>query len=627
MQRLPLALISLAATAAAQDFVFPLGFGGASGPPTTSYPVARAKDQNGNGTIEADEIYAFATVLPTTAASGVNFMTDGRMVWEDGDPVWYFTDSEDGQVLRCKDVNNNGVIEPTEATVFFHFGLTSTGSGLFAPDTLGVYRDTVANQTRVYVALDNSTPSALGYTRGIHRLVDQNGDGDAMDAGEESMFVAGTMNLTVPGLSGPVAITRDFWRMVRVLPGGKVIAFAQGANVNGTLIPNTTPPQYTYTVQPEMNCWYGFTDNNGTAVPEVWFNASTLNDLPMNPAFDDPRTSTVSLFPNWDIQSASVAGRRNHYARFCDVVPHGGPNGEPVYYLASSYRTIAEGDVNLNGQNIAGLVYRVVDLNQNQVIDPGEISLWFNNSNQTYAGVAPVAFQNHTQTPVPLLASSTWGFSTADDDTVNVLYENGGTNDGVFTIKDLNHNGVIEAGEAYMPYATPQNASGYVPPFNATLGPYFGHFLAQAPLAVPGPFPTGVDTVGGGCPSSLGKKPVMEAWNGGPHIGTTVFEIGCIRGVPNMPSFLMGDLSLAPSPLNLGAFGLGATCNSYLHLPTPVAVGFGDVDGTNRIGLSLPNNPAYINVNLCFQMALLDPNASTILTYVVTNAMIVTIQP
>ena len=50
-------------------------------------------------------------------------------------------------------------------------------------------------------------------------------DGDASDPGESSPFVAGSMALQVAGNTGPVTITRDFWRMLRVLPGGKLIAF------------------------------------------------------------------------------------------------------------------------------------------------------------------------------------------------------------------------------------------------------------------------------------------------------------------------------------------------------------------------------------------------------------------
>jgi len=628
MHRTSLALLALAAVATAQDFVFPLGFANAGGSPLANYPAARAKDQNGDGIIGADEVYAFATVLPTTAISGTNFMTDCRTVLENGEPAFYFTDSEDGQVVRGVDGNHNGVIDPAEATVFFRFGTNSSGAGLFAPDTLGVWRDTAANRTRVYVALDNSAPSILGFTKGIHRLIDLNSDGDAMDAGEQSLFVSGSMGLTVPGLIGPVTITRDFWRMVRVLPGGKVIAFAQGANVNGVLVPNSNPPAYTYTVQPEMNCWYGFTDNNGVAVPELWFNASTLNNLPINPAFDDPRVPSTSLFPNWDIQSASLPGRRNNFARFCDVVANGGPNGEPVYYLASSYRTNSEGHFNLNGQPISGLVYRVVDTNQNQVIDVGEINLYGNISGQTYAGVPPITYQNHVQNTVTNFTGSTWGFTTDSNGRVNILWENGGTQDGVVTLADSNSNGVIDQGEAIMHYATPSSGGGYPSPFAQALGPYYAHFAAVGDRLLPGPFRTGFVPVGDGCVSpTTGMKPVMEVWNGAPQIGNLALEVGIIRGLPLFPGFAVADFSFAPTPLNLSVYGFSPACFSYLQTPTTIGFLLADGNGVMRQPVPIPLDAGFVGVQIGFQFLLFEPNAGTPLTYIVSNALRMTIQP
>jgi hypothetical protein len=432
------------------------------------------------------------------------------------------------------------------------------------------------------------------------------------------------MGLTVPGNTGPVTISRDFWRMIRVLPGGKVIAFAQGANVNGVLISGSNPPAYNYTVQPEMNCWYGFTDNNGVATAEVWFNASTLNELPVHPDFDDPRVPSTSLFPNWDIQSASVAGRRNNYARFCDVVPNGGPNGEPVYYLASSYRTSTEGDINLNGQPVSGLVYRVVDTNQNQVIDAGEINLYCNLSNNTYAGMAPINFLNHALVVVQTLGGSTWGFSTSSSGDVNILWENGGTNDGVLSLVDTNANGVIDQGEAYMPYATP---SGYNPPFAQALGPYFGHFAALGQNLVPGPFGVGVEPIGEGCVSpTTGMSPVMDLWNGIPQIGNLQLQVGAIRCQPSLPAFAMGDFVMAPTPLNLGAYGLGASCYSYLATPTSVGFLLSGLDGTLRFNAPIPNDAGFVGLQLAFQFLMFEPAASTPVSYIVSNAMRLTIQ-
>lgn len=625
MQRISLAVVALAAAAAAQDLILPLGFGSSSGPPNNSYPVVRCKDQNRDGIVGQDEIYAFATTLPTNAASGISFMTDGRVVVEDGEPAFYFTDSEDGQVLRCVDRNHNGVIDANEAAVFFRFGLSSTSASLFAPDTLGVYRDAATNRTRVYVALDNGTPSSLGFTKGIHRLVDLNNDGDAADAGEQSLFVSGSMGLTVPGLTGPVAITRDFWRMVRVLPGGKVIAWASGANVNGVLVPNSNPPAYTYTYQPEMNCWYGFTDNNGIAVPEVWFNASILNNLPVHPDFDDPRGPTTSLFPNWDIQSVAVPGRRNNYARFCDVVPNGGPNGEPVYYLASSYRTSTEGDINLNGQPISGLVYRVVDTDFDQVIDPGEIHLYANISGQTYAGMAPINFLNHSLNVVTNFNDITYGFTTDSDGRVHILWHNGGVRKGVVTLADANNNGVVDQGEAYTSYATP---TGYLPPFSATQGPYLDDFCAIGEFLLPGPFGPGVEAIGEGCRApSTGLIPVMDVWNGYPQIGNLALEVGAIRGIPFMPAYAVADFSFAPTPLNLSVYGMAPSCFSYLATPTSIGFMLADQRGVLRQNVGLPNDPGFLGVQIGFQFLLFDPAATTILPYVVSNAIRFTLQP
>ena len=86
-----LAAAAACAAATAQDIILPLGFGSSGGPPATSYPVARAKDKNGDGFADASETVAFVTQMPSQAASGTHFMTDGRMVVENGEPAFYFT--------------------------------------------------------------------------------------------------------------------------------------------------------------------------------------------------------------------------------------------------------------------------------------------------------------------------------------------------------------------------------------------------------------------------------------------------------------------------------------------------------------------------------------------------------
>ena len=623
-----LPLLALASAIAAQDFVLPTGFANASGPPANNYPAARVKDANFDGIILPDEIHAFATVLPTQAPSGTNFMTDCQMVVENGEPVFYFTDSEDGQVVRCRDDNHNGVIDPSEAVVFFRFGLSSTGAGLFAPDAVGVYRDPATNVTRVYAALDSFNAT---FGRGIYRLVDLNGDGDAMDNGESGLFVAASLGLSVPGLSGPVSITRDFWSQVRVLPGGKVVAYASGAAVTGVLVPNSNPPVYDYStaIQPEMNCWYGFTDNNGVAAPEVFFNASTLNQLPMHPDFDDPRVPSTATFPNWDIQVLAQAAQRRCFARWMDVVPEGGPLGEPVYYFAASYNTLGLGDINLNGQPIGGLVYRAVDTNRNQVIDAGELSLYCNISGQTYAGVAPVTFVNaQANIPVAQLTDRTWGFSADLSGGVHFIYANGGTYEAVLSAIDANGNGVIDQGELNMPYWTPTGAGGYLPPFAQALGPYFDDFQALPNLLMPGPFPAGITPIGTGCVSpTTGREVVMDAFFGAPRVGNQNFEVASIRGVPGLPVFPVADFLVAPTPLNLGVFGLPASCNSYLVSPITLSTLFADAAGVARQPTPIPNAPGFIGVSFALQFVVFDPALTTAIPYLTTNALQLTIQP
>src|SRR5262249_14210163 len=211
MHRSALPLLLVTAAAAAQDHYVPLGFANASGPPTANFSVMRAKDRDNDGIVQNSELSAFLRTCFHTSG-GTCFMTDGQAVVENGEVAFYFTDSEQGRVLRGVDSNHNGELEAGEVTEFFYFGIRTvptTAVNLLAPDTLGVYRDPVSNQTRVYVGLDNTAPSTLGFTHGIWRLVDLNGNGDAKDPGEATLFAATSMGMQVPGTAGPITVNCD----------------------------------------------------------------------------------------------------------------------------------------------------------------------------------------------------------------------------------------------------------------------------------------------------------------------------------------------------------------------------------------------------------------------------------
>jgi hypothetical protein len=643
MHRFTLAVCALAAAAAAQEHILPLGFATNAGPPTDDVPVARLKDNDLDGSIQPGiEMASFLNWIPSAAnirvgyPSALNFMVDGRYVIENGEPAFYFTDTEEARVIRGVDQNHNGFLDQTEITVFFAFGLSTTTSGttnsngLLAPDTLAVHRDAANNRTIVYVALDNTNASTLGFTHGIYRLIDVNGDGDAMDTGIDyaAMFVDSTMGLTVPGRSGPVAITRDFWNKLRVAPGGKLLAFAQGAAVNG-------PP---YVVQPEMNAWYAFTDNNGTAVPAVWFNGSALNDLPMHPDFDDPRVPSIALFPNWDIQVLASTTRR-HFGGFLGIAPGAGPGGADVYVIGGSYNTTGSGDVNPAGQAIAGLYYRVVDANNNHSIDPGELSLFCNISGTTYNGVAPVTFTNPTNAVVvSALTGRQWGFDVAPDDgSFHFTYVFSATQAGIVSARDGNGNGVVETAEMSVPTVIQQTGSSPYP-FDQALGPFYNSIVTLPEALMPGPFATpaapangtvGVSTVGDGCVAPLrGLKVVMDTWNGNPQVGNLGFKVGAIRMLPMVPAFVVADFAFAAVPLPLAPLGLGPGCFSYLQAPTTIGFVLSDTKGRAILNTPIPNGPMLAGLTIGFQCAVYDPgNPTQPLPYFTTNALRVVIQP
>jgi hypothetical protein len=641
MHRFPAIVLLAAASAAAQDHIIPFGFsantGGNGG--TSSMPAARIKDNDLDGQISSvTELHSFLTTAfyAGTNAQGtvlpqICFMTDVRAVVVDGEYEFYFTDTEQGRIVRGvdknhnglldrgEDANGNGVLDPgedtnlngildTEVNEFVFFGERTNQLNLLAPDTLAVYRDNTTGRTRVYVALDNNSDPTFGFVRGIYRCVDNNGDGDAKDPGETTLFVSSTLGLTVPGTGGPVALNvSDNWTQLRCLPGGKLIAYAQGNPIN------TGNP-----IQPSMNAFYGFTDNNGTAVPEVWFNCSNLNSLPRHPDWVN------GTYPDWD---ASYGTGLRNFARWVAVAPRGYLGAIPAYYIASSYNVVTPpntssnpGDMNLGGQHVAGLIYRVVDLNQNQVIDPGELTLYCNMSGQTYAGVAPVGFTNHAATLITSLTDRTWGFDVSADGEVSFIYANG-VADGVVTMRDLNNNNVIDAGEAGMVWAQTTTTG----PLSAS--PFFTYFGALADGTLPGPFPTGITTSGSGClVPSTGMRALMDSWGGPPQVGNLSFKIGSINGVPFTIAVWALGTGLIP-PVQLGPFGFPAGCTLDIDNGTIQGFGFTDAKGRTIFAAPLPPNNALIGLTATVQAGVIDLSVPVPLQYFTTNALVITIQP
>jgi len=645
MTRFPSAILLLAATAVAQDHVFTMGFASAAGPGALTngnHPAARVKDNDLDGSITVPtELHTFLSTCYHTTG-GACFMTDVRAVVTNGEYEFFFTDSEQGRVVRGVDSNHNGLLDrvedtngngvldagedangngilDTEVSEFFYFGIRTTAGAvnLLAPDTLGVYRDNVSGQTRVYAAIDN--PSNLGFARGIYKLVDLNGDGDAKDPGENSVFVNSTIPLTTPGLGTPLP---NFWQQVRILPGGKVIGYASGLTYTAA------------TARTNENAWYGFTDNGGAsaATVELWFNCSQLNSLPQHPDFAN------GTFPVWDIDYVNgVTPTRRTFARWLAVSESGGTAGVvPAYYIASSYTwsTIQApptfGDINVNGQHVSGLIYRVNDLNNNQVIDAGELSLWANLSGATVGTLANATFQNaQSGVTISTLNDRTWSVDATKDGSFHFIYANGSGADAVVTMKDANFNDTIDTGEIAMTYYTSAPGGTFPPPFNPTLGPYFstGHASINDGT-MPGPFGQGLAVTGDGCVlPSTGFKSVMDAWGGAPQQGNPAFKVGAIRGIPGFPAIMTIDGALQPFPIPLSSVGFPNGCSLYGFNPQVFSFTFADGVGRAIIGAGIPANPGLIGQTAVFQGACLDVASPASIQWHTTNALLVTIQP
>ncbi len=599
------AAFSVVAAAGAQDHILTMGFADSGDPAVTgnSYPAVRLTDNNLDGFIDSTEIHIFLT---KTGATGTNtiFQTDCRKIIEDGEFSFYLCDSSEGVIWRATDANHNGVIEddPSEIGEYFRFGFSGSP---FAPDSLDLWVDPATGRTICYVAMEASGPNAPG--EGIHRLVDLNSDGDATDAGEQSLFVSTAMNLTVPDANGmPVAINADNFEYVRVLGGGKIAVWQGGSFVMQDPLTGQYPPTADGFV------WYAFTDNNGTAVPEVLFNPSELNNFARLPEF------TGGTFPDLDVVDPLTAEAWNS-VRFMEVVPRSGPIFEDAYYFFPSYRAGGIGDANGSGNRVSGLCFRWLDSNFNQTLDTTELSLFGNMSAQTYAGVAPVTVNNVANAstismmdnPIYSVGAIRNSFSFTFDIT---------NQEAILSMNDDNNNGVIEQGEARMDYFTP---TPYGSPFSPMFGPFIEEHLTLGAGEMPGPFFDGLAPYGDGCVApTLGLKPVMNAWGGSPALGNAQFAIGAMRAPAFAPVFMVTSFTQGSTPLD--PFGLPG-CTSLTVSPQTIGFVGADSDGRAMFALPIPNNPNLAGLQFNFQCVIND-FGGTQQPFYTSNALELTVQ-
>ncbi len=125
-----------------------------------------------------------------------------------------------------------------------------------------------------------------------------------------------------------------------------------------------------------------------------------------------------------------------------------------------------------------------------------------------------------------------------------------------------------------------------------------------------------VTAVGTGCVGSNSLSPVLST-NSWPFLGNQALGLHGNGLLPNQPMFVFASFGVSTTP-----FPVGAGCSVFLDLGSLVALstfGVASPAGNANIVLSLPNNAAYVGVNLAYQVMAIDPAATLGLT--LSNAL------
>jgi hypothetical protein len=477
----------------------------------------------------------------------INYVQDVKYREENGRHFLYIISTND-LILRLEDMNGDGdVIDPGEI-VEWADTRASAGVSNTSPDALD--HDSI---TGAFYVTDDNWSNGTQPGAGIHRYFDANGDGIASGPGEFSQFVNAIAGLSIPGLTGQVAIDLgDFEAIMVDNTNGLVVAFAQ------------------------QDCMlYAFQDLNGDNdamdAGEAWNFCNLVDDVV---GLELNADVASGVLPNAGCLSSSGTGM---YATLevLEFAPGEGPLGEDVYWIMSTASSAT-------CSGAGGQLYRGIDLNGDlDLNDAGEVVLFFDGPNST-SGM-PSAYSG---------AAHDGGFS---------IRSGGGE---LYFLKDTNNNNnAMDPADATYMSGDP-------------LGHFVGEMDnmpagAFAPPAVINPNWTIFGTSG---TSSTGSNPVISS-NGHPIIGQTL-EVYLEGGLANSNNILFMGFSDTvwnrPPTFNLpyDMTGVGAPGNTLF-----VAANYQFPSGSNGLGqailpLNIPNNPNFIGWDLYFQWYCVDPTVN-----------------
>jgi hypothetical protein len=346
-----LGFLSLPSLAAAQQTHEYFMWGGT--PATTEWEVRRTVDEDYNGDyFGVTEGWRFAY----DATTEIDYIQAMQYRNVSGVPS-LFAVATDDLILKFVDLDGDGTaLTPGEWTVFvdtrFSHGVSNT-----SPDDLAF-----DESTGVLYVTDDNWNSGSQPGSGLAAYVDFNGDGDATDAGEMTVFVNALGSQSVAGTAGQVAIDLGDFEAIMVDGAGTVISFAQQDLV-----------------------LYAFEDQNGDGDAmdpgEAWNfcnlvgdtagleqNADTLSGALKNPSC--PSSTGVGLYASLEI---------------LDVDLGAGPGGVDIYWIVSTASPNSCAGAN-------GLIYQGLDLNGDRDLnDAGEVTLFMDGPNNLTMDYPPAS--------------------------------------------------------------------------------------------------------------------------------------------------------------------------------------------------------------------------------------------
>ncbi|MBT3340062.1 MAG: hypothetical protein HN405_03895 [Planctomycetes bacterium] len=219
--------------------------------------------------------------------------------------------------------------------------------------------DLVFDSNKVLYVTDDNWSTVPQPGSGIHAYIDLNGNGNCNDAGESSSFVdAATGTITLNESAGPVTIDLGDFEAITIDSNDVLIAFAQ-----------------------QDRALYAFKDLNGDGdamdAGECWNFCNLVGD---KAGLDINVDVAAGTLYNPSCVSSSGTGL---YATLesLDVDLGAGPGGADIYWIVSNASPNSCAGAN-------GLIYRGLDLNADgDLNDAGEVTLFFdapNSSNMDY---------------------------------------------------------------------------------------------------------------------------------------------------------------------------------------------------------------------------------------------------